>query len=119
VSRSSRQQLRARLDALDALALDLIQCGACSPARLAAAFERLRRALAEDHRGQQEELAAMTRLCATCDDGISLALAVRAFVSDVRLDLDAEDRRQLSKRRAPAPARAPELRSAAPKRRPG
>ena len=37
----------------------------------------------------------MRRLAATSDDGISLALAVRAFVADVLLDMNMEDRTYL------------------------
>jgi hypothetical protein len=54
--------------------------------------------LHEAHRCQREELAAIARLAARCDDGITLALAVRGFVSDMRLDMDAEDVRYLSAR---------------------
>jgi hypothetical protein len=119
-------RLRALLSRLEGQALEVIHVGRGSPATLAAAFGEIATALTdhtrgeeraltrllpstaeaaralallrEDHRCQREELAAMSRLAAACDDAITLALAVRAFVSDVRLDMDAEDRRYLSGR---------------------
>jgi hypothetical protein len=119
-------RLRALLSRLDAQALELVRARTRSPEALAGAFaevaaalddhtrgeervlERLlprtpggARALAllrEDHRCQREEQRAMARLAAGCDDGITLALAMRAFVSDMRLDMEAEDRRYLSSR---------------------
>jgi len=54
--------------------------------------------LCDDHARQREDLESMRRLAASSDDAISLALAVRAFVADVRLDMDLEDRRYLSSR---------------------
>ena len=52
--------------------------------------------LREDHARQTEELDRMRRCAASWDDAISLALAVRAFVADVLLDMKEEDRRYLS-----------------------
>ena len=52
--------------------------------------------LLEDHQRQAEELHRMRRCAASWDDAISLALAVRAFVADLLLDMDEEDRRYLS-----------------------
>jgi hypothetical protein len=52
--------------------------------------------LREDHARQRDELGAMRRCACTSDDTISLALAVRAFVADVLLDMDLEDQRYLS-----------------------
>ncbi len=43
-----------------------------------------------------EDRRAIQRRAASSDDSISLALAVRAFVDDVLLDMDFEDRRYLS-----------------------
>jgi hypothetical protein len=119
-------RLRAMLMRLEATATEIIRCGICAAPALAADFATVatafddhtrgeeralakllprtaaaKRALAflrEDHRCQREELRAMSRLAATCDDGITLALAVRGFVSNVRLDMDAEDRLYLSGR---------------------
>ena len=119
-------RLRALLSRLDHQALEVIQAGKGSATKLVAAFgeiataltdhtrgeeraltrllpntaaaARARALMREDHRCQREELAAMSRLAATSDDAITLALAVRAFVSDVRLDMDAEDRHHLSPR---------------------
>jgi hypothetical protein len=59
------------------------------------ASERALEALREDHGRQCDELEAMRRCGATSDDAISVALAVRAFVADVLLDMDVEDRRYL------------------------
>jgi hypothetical protein len=42
----------------------------------------------------------MRRLGATCDDAITLALAVRAFIADVCTDMDLEDRTYLAAQRA-------------------
>jgi hypothetical protein len=119
-------RLRAVLGRLDARARAVIRTGASSPAALARAFDGVaatladhtrceERALArllprsaaaaralarlrEDHRRQHAELDAMARLAAGADDGITFALSVRAFVSDVLLDMDTEDRRYLSGR---------------------
>jgi len=49
--------------------------------------------LHEDHVRQIGEIESMQRLARTSDDVVSLALAIRAFVDDVRLDMDVEDRR--------------------------
>jgi hypothetical protein len=57
---------------------------------------RALRILREDHARQLEELESMLRCAARADDAISLALAVRAFVADVLLDMDLEDRRYLA-----------------------
>jgi iron-sulfur cluster repair protein YtfE (RIC family) len=54
------------------------------------------RLLREDHALQLEELESMRRCAARSDDAISLALAIRAFVADVQLEMDLEDRRYLS-----------------------
>jgi iron-sulfur cluster repair protein YtfE (RIC family) len=56
------------------------------------ALEQLR----EEHARQHDELESMRRCCASSDDALSLALAVRALVADVLLDMDLEDRRYLS-----------------------
>jgi iron-sulfur cluster repair protein YtfE (RIC family) len=61
-----------------------------------AAFGRELTRLREEHGRQREELERMRRLVASSDDAISLALAVRAFVADVLLDMELEDRRYLS-----------------------
>jgi hypothetical protein len=53
--------------------------------------------LHEDHVRQREDIEAMRRLAASADDAISLALAVRAFAADVRLDMDLEDQRYLAR----------------------
>jgi hypothetical protein len=122
---AQHERLRAMLARLETRALEIIQCGTCAApdltadfAAVAAAFDdhtrgeerafakllprapataRALTALRCDHRRQREELRAMSRLAARCDDAITLALAVRGFVSDVRLDMNAEDRRLLSK----------------------
>jgi hypothetical protein len=119
-------RLRGLLERLERHALEIIRAGKGSALELAGAFTEISTALAdhargeeralakllpstaaaaralallrEAHRCQREELAAMWRMAACCDDAITLALAVRAFVSDVRLDMDAEDRRYLSAR---------------------
>jgi Hemerythrin HHE cation binding domain len=132
---AQHERLRAMLAVLDAKALDLIRGGTCAQTELAGALanaasalddhmrgeERIlaqalphtasavrgRTLVREDHDRQREELRAMSRLALRCDDTITLALAVRAFVSDVRLDMDAEDRRFLSEwLRADVPADA-------------
>ncbi|HTA20828.1 MAG TPA: hypothetical protein VK989_16155 [Polyangia bacterium] len=54
------------------------------------------RLLREDHALQLEELDSMRRCAARSDDAITLALAIRAFVADVQLEMDLEDRRYLS-----------------------
>jgi hypothetical protein len=119
-------RLRAMLTRLETTATEIIRRGVTAAPKLAADFATVatafddhtrgeeralakllprtaaaKRALAflhEDHRCQREELRAMSRLAACCDDGITLALAVRGFVSNVRLDMDAEDRLYLSGR---------------------
>lgn len=121
---AQHERLRAMLVVLDTRALDIIRGGTCAQTELAGALanaasalddhmrgeERLlaevlphsapavrgRAFMREDHDRQREELRAMSRLALRCDDTITFALAVRAFVSDVRLDMDAEDRRFLS-----------------------
>jgi hypothetical protein len=123
---AQHERLRALLDRLDQQALAIIRTGRCAAPELSVDFatvarafdDHLRgeeRALArlwprtpaathalgvvhEEHRCQREELRGLSRLAARCDDSITLALAVRAFVSDVRVDMDAEDRRLLSSR---------------------
>lgn len=50
---------------------------------------RLRR----EHQRQREELTRMTREAHGSDDPLSLALAIRAFVADVRLDMNIEEER--------------------------
>ncbi|HVU52350.1 MAG TPA: hemerythrin domain-containing protein [Polyangia bacterium] len=123
---AQHERLRVMLTRLEAKALELIRSGTGAAPELAAelagvatAFEdhtrgeeraltrllprtaaasRALAVLREDHRCQREELGAMSRLAARCDDAITLALAVRGFVSDLRLDMDAEDRRLLSPR---------------------
>jgi predicted phage gp36 major capsid-like protein len=52
--------------------------------------------LAEEHARQREELARITRAANGADDLISLALMIRAFVADVGLDMQLEERRFLS-----------------------
>jgi iron-sulfur cluster repair protein YtfE (RIC family) len=121
---AQHERLRAMLTILDAKAVEVIRGGACSAVELGGVFADLAaalddhtraeervlakilprtaaagRALArlrEDHRHQREELQAMSRLAKSCDDGITLALSIRAFACDVRLDMDLEDRRFLS-----------------------
>jgi hypothetical protein len=121
---SQHDRLRAMLTSLDRQAVEVIRGGTCSPRELgrrfagiasalddhtrgeeraltrllprtaaaARALERLR----EDHLGQRDELRAMSRLATRCDDGITLALAIRALVSDALLEMETEDRRYLS-----------------------
>jgi hypothetical protein len=121
---AQHERLRAMLAVLDAKAVAVPRGGACSPAELGGVFADLAAALddhmrfeeralgkllprtaedaravarlRDDHRRQREELQAMSRLAKRCDDGITLALSIRGFVSDVRLDMDLEDRRYLS-----------------------
>jgi len=121
---AQHELLRARLAALDAQALEIVRGGSCTPAELAEGFGGLAALLADhmrneegalaqllprtaaaaralafvrdEHRRQRQELEAMSRLAARGDDAITLALAVRAFVCDVRLDMDAEDSRYLA-----------------------
>jgi hypothetical protein len=52
--------------------------------------------LAEEHTRQRDELVRIARAAAGSDDLISLALTIRAFVSDVRLDMQIEERRFLA-----------------------
>jgi iron-sulfur cluster repair protein YtfE (RIC family) len=47
--------------------------------------------LAQEHQRQREELRRIARDAQTTDDRISLALAIRAFVSDVLLDMSLEE----------------------------
>jgi hypothetical protein len=61
---------------------------------------RLLTHLREEHERQRADVEAMRRLAAASDDRISLALAVRAFVADVGLDMDLEDQQLLTPRRA-------------------
>jgi len=49
--------------------------------------------LGREHERQREELARITREACGADDPISLALAVRAFVADVLLDMTVEEDR--------------------------
>jgi len=58
--------------------------------------DRARQLLREDHARQLEDLESVLRGAARSDDAISLALMVRAFVADVLLDMDLEDRRYLT-----------------------
>jgi hypothetical protein len=123
---AQHERLRALLTRLDKKALDIVRTCKCAAPELAADFATVATAfddhtqaeeraltellprtpaaartlavLREDHRCQREELHTMSRLAARCDDVITLALAIRGFVSDVRLDMDAEDRRMLSSR---------------------
>jgi hypothetical protein len=120
--RAQRESLRALLAILETQALEVLRGGPCTAAALAVGIadvaakldahmlrdERARakvapraakRALAarEDaQRGRREELRALSRLAGRCDDGITLALAARSLVSDARLDLAAEDLRDLA-----------------------
>jgi hypothetical protein len=123
---AQHSRLRGMLASLDAKALAVIRGGACSSSDLSNTFAAIARALddhtreeerslgrllprtaeaaralahlREAHRSEREELQSMSRLAARCDDGITLALAVRGMVIDVLLDIDAEDRRYLSER---------------------
>jgi len=123
---AQHERLRVLLADLDGRALEIIRTGSCAAPELCADFAAVatafddhtrgeERALArllprtpaatralavlrEDHRCQREELHTMSRMSTRCDDAITLALAIRGFVSDVRLDMDAEDRRLLSRR---------------------
>ncbi len=52
--------------------------------------------LRQEHARQREELARLTREAGSSDDRISLALAIRCFVSDVSLDMALEERRFFS-----------------------
>jgi iron-sulfur cluster repair protein YtfE (RIC family) len=118
------ERLRGLLRTLDAKAVTAIQSESRPGPDLHAALENVAQALAdhmrdeeraivtllprtrasglalgtlhEDHARQRDELASICRHGATADDAISLALAVRAFVADVLLDMDLEDRRYLS-----------------------
>lgn len=56
--------------------------------------------LREDHARQRDEIQSMRRLSATHDDTITLALAIRAFIADVCIDMDLEDRTYLAVQRA-------------------
>lgn len=64
------------------------------------------RLLREDHALQLEELESLRRSAARSDDAISLALAIRAFVADVQLEMDLEDRRYLCEKRSAHAERA-------------
>lgn len=117
-------RLRIALDELDRQAIEVVRTGTCSRPTLAAALEAtatwlcehmadeeraLERLLPptdaaavalarlrEDHQRQRGELHAMCRLARASGDAISLALGVRGFVADARLDLDVEDERFLA-----------------------
>jgi hypothetical protein len=52
--------------------------------------------LRAEHTRQRAELEAMRRRAVTADDALSLALAARAFVADVLMDMDFEEKRYLS-----------------------
>ena len=121
VLRSEHEHLRVLLAALDDRARGVMRGDAPSGLDLRASLEAAAKALAdhirseepvvammlppgaprseslarlhEDHVRQIEEIETMQRLARTSDDVISLALAIRAFVDDVRLDMDVEDRR--------------------------
>jgi hypothetical protein len=121
---AQRHRVRLALDDLEAKAVDLIDCGTCTPVGLAASIEamgdvlgsharaeerllakllpgdaRATQALArvrEHHGAELDQLAALGRLAATGDDGVTLALAVRAFVSDVRLDMSSDLRQSIA-----------------------
>ena len=121
VLRSEHEHLRGLLAALDDRACGLIHGDALSGLDLCASLEAATKALIdhirneepvvasmlppgalrseslarlhEDHVRQIEEIETMQQLARTSDDVISLALAIRAFVDDVRLDMDVEDRR--------------------------
>lgn len=47
--------------------------------------------LAKEHERQRQELARIAREAQSADDRISLALSIRAFVSDVLLDMTLEE----------------------------
>jgi hypothetical protein len=59
--------------------------------------------LRAEHTRQRAELEAMRRRAASSDDAISLALAARAFVADVLMDMDFEEKRYLTSSRGPRP----------------
>jgi hypothetical protein len=48
--------------------------------------------LCEEHARQREELARLSREARGADDRITLALDVRAFIADLLLDMEIEDR---------------------------
>jgi hypothetical protein len=53
--------------------------------------------LRAEHVRQRAELEAMRRQAASADDALTLALAARAFVADVLMDMDFEEKRYLSR----------------------
>jgi hypothetical protein len=86
-------RLRAHVHRLfDAVEPELVAHLAFEEAALArtgdAAFARI----CARHAGQRDELARLARDVACADDEITLALELRAFVADLLLDMDAEDR---------------------------
>jgi iron-sulfur cluster repair protein YtfE (RIC family) len=121
---AQHDRLRSLLAGLDTRAVGVIRGESRRPVALDGAFEETAEALSyhmraeeqafaelmprtasfgteldrlrEEHEQQRDELERMRRLAASSDDAISLALAVRAFVADVRLDMESEDRRYLS-----------------------
>jgi hypothetical protein len=121
---AQHDRLRLLLDALDAGAAEVIRSESRPAPELRGPLENAAQALAdhmrgeeralavllprtaaanlrllrEEHARQRDELATIRRLAASSDDAISLALAVRAFVADVRIDMDLEDQRYLSSR---------------------
>jgi hypothetical protein len=121
---AQHDRLRSLLAGLDTRAVGVIRGESRRPAAVDGAFEETAEALSyhmraeeqalaalisrrapsgrellrlrQEHRRQRNELDRMRRLAASSKDAISLALAVRAFVANVLLDMDLEDRRYLS-----------------------
>jgi hypothetical protein len=85
--------LSVHLDCEDEL---LAESGGVAPTRARPVLARV----CDEHARQRDEMLRLSRRALGADDRITLALEIRAFVSDVFLDMDIEDRAFLGPRAA-------------------